>query len=423
MLLGVIADDLTGATDVALMLTAAGMRTLQVMDAPTSDTPLEGYEAVVVALKSRTNPADEAIRWSLTALDALQMRGAKQILFKYCSTFDSTPAGNIGPVADALMARLGAELAIVCPAFPKNGRTIYKGNLFVGDLPLDESPMKDHPLTPMRDASLVRLMQAQTGHKVGLIPHQIVDQGRTAIAAEFAALRASGHRYVVTDAIRDRDLVEIGFAADGMALITGGSGIAMGLPEVFRQNKLLSADRSAHAFVAPLGRQAVLAGSCSAATRGQIAHAKAAGLPHLEINARDVLSGATTAASVLTWLDGQQATSTPLVYSSADPAVVAEIQAEFGRDRAGHAVEQLMSALAIGLKARGFSRLVVAGGETSGAVVQGLGIKALEIGPKIAPGVPWTRTRGDKPMALALKSGNFGGPDFFTAAFAMLSPT
>lgn len=420
MQLGVIADDLTGATDVALMLTVAGLRTLQVMDAPTAATNLDGYDAVVVALKSRTIAPEIALAQSLQALEALRARGANQILFKYCSTFDSTPVGNIGPVADALMDRLGADVAIVCPAFPRNGRTIYKGHLFVGDSLLSDSPMKDHPLTPMLDSSLVRLMQAQTRRKVGLIPLAIIDLGPDAIRTAIKDASAAGFSYVVTDALIDRHLIDTGIASRGMALVTGGSGIAMGLHRPV--DGQTSATRSvASAFAAPAGRQAVLAGSCSRATRDQIAFAKAAGFPTFEIDAREVVAGNLRANDIVRWFQRQDAQTTAVIFSSADPDVVAALQMALGRDRAGHAIEAIMAETARALVGHGVTRLIVAGGETSGAVVQGLGIKALEIGPEIAPGVPWTRTQGSPALVIALKSGNFGGPAFFSDAFRQLA--
>ena len=421
MLLGCIADDLTGATDLAIMLTRAGMRTLQVMEVPTAGaTGLGGYDAIVVALKTRTCPVEEAIELSLRSADALLALGSKQLFFKYCSTFDSTAEGNIGPVADALMAKLGADLAIVCPAFPTNKRTVYMGNLFVGEVPLAESPMKDHPLTPMRDSNLVRVMQAQSKGKVGLVSYPVVARGRAAISEAFAAARQRGERFVVVDAISDRDLVEMGAAAADMALITGGSGVALGMPANFIAKGLMKATEAPNSLAAPKGRAAILAGSCSEATRGQVAAAKAAGVPAFEIDPMALRAGGQTTETILAWAAQQKDEAPFLVYSSADPATVSAVQGKLGREAAGALVEKTLAAVAKALVANGVTRMVVAGGETSGAVVNGLGVTALEIGPEIDPGVPWTRAVG-RDLVLALKSGNFGTPDFFVKAWDRLT--
>jgi len=420
LLLGCIADDLTGATDLAIMLTRAGMRTLQVMQVPDKSMPLEGYDAVVVALKTRTCPVAEAVELSLRSADALLALGARQLFFKYCSTFDSTPAGNIGPVADALLARLGADLAIACPAFPTNKRTVYLGNLFVGDVPLAESPMKDHPLTPMRDSNLVRVLQAQTKGKVGLIPFAVVDQGSEAIRAAFEAARRRGERYVIVDAITDKHLIDMGTAAADMPLVTGGSGVALGLPANFIRKGLMRATAAPTTLRAPPGRAAILAGSCSEATRTQVAAAKAAGLAAFEIDPIAAHERKVTGETLAAWMQQQPAGKPVLAYSSAAPAAVRRVQEALGREAAGALVEDLLADTARRLVAQGFTRLIVAGGETSGAVVNGLGVTALEIGPEIDPGVPWTRAAG-RELVLALKSGNFGGPEFFLKAWEKLS--
>ncbi len=421
MLLGCIADDLTGATDLALMLTRAGMRTLQVMQVPDATTKLDGFDAVVVALKSRTNPSAEAVAMSLATADALLARGAKQLFFKYCSTFDSTDKGNIGPVADALANRVGADLAIVCPAFPTNKRTVYLGNLFAGDVPLAESPMKDHPLTPMRDSNLVRVLARQTQHKVGLVPFTIVDKGADAISTAIAEARKRGERYVVVDAITDKHLVDMGTAVADMKLITGGSGVALGLPANFVRQGLMKSTPAPTQMNAPAGRAAILAGSCSAATRGQVEAAITSGVPHMKLDALDIARGTTTEQSVSGWAQAQPAERPILIYSSADPETIQKVQEKLGRDEAGALVERILAAVAKNLVANGFTRLIVAGGETSGAVVNGLGVTALEIGPEIDPGVPWTRSIGGTDLVLALKSGNFGAPDFFLKAWEKLT--
>lgn len=420
MLLGAIADDLTGATDLALMLSREGMRTIQTIGVPKDSLDLSDVDAVVVALKSRTNPVAEAVAMSLEALSFLQVAGATQFLFKYCSTFDSSPAGNIGPVSEALMQALGTDLTIVCPAFPANGRTIYKGHLFVGDQLLSDSPMRNHPLTPMTDSSLVRLMAGQSQLKVGLVTRETVGQGAHAVAKAFEAARGKGEQALVIDALTDADLRVIGEAAAGLTLITGGSGIALGLPENFRRAGLLRPAGDALAFSAPSGRSMILAGSCSEATRGQIRTAIEAQVPTLKLDPIAIAEGRFRVEEALSWALSQSARA-PLIYSSAEPEEVKAAQAALGRERAGSLIEYFLAETALGLKAAGVRRLIVAGGETSGAVVGALAPDALFIGPEIDPGVPWTLTLGQtEPMALALKSGNFGAPDFFLKAWDLL---
>ncbi len=420
MLLGVIADDMTGATDVALMLNRSGMRTVQLIGVPPTGQALPEADAIVVALKSRTNPVAEAVADSLAACEALLAAGAKQILFKYCSTFDSTPSGNIGPVADALAQRLRAEIAIVCPAFPANGRSIYQAYLFVGAVPLHESSMKDHPLTPMRDSNLMRLMGAQTKAAVGLVDYATVLAGPDAVKARFARLSGEGTRYVVTDALTNADLMVLGEAVAGHVLLTGGSGIAMGLPQNFRKAGLLPQREIAASLSAPAGRAGIISGSCSTATRGQIKTAIEAGYPALKVDPMELISGGQDAGKLADWALAQAADRPFLLYSSDDPKEVSAVQEKLGRDKAGETVEHAFAETAALLAKAGVSRLLVAGGETSGAVVQGLGIGMLEIGPEIDPGVPWTRVAGGQDMVIALKSGNFGAPDFFVKAWSLL---
>ncbi|WP_374444575.1 3-oxo-tetronate kinase [Stella sp.] len=418
MLLGVIADDFTGATDIASMLARNGMRTVQTVGVPAGgEAP--AADAVVVALKSRTIPAADAVRQSLAALDWLLAQGARQIVFKYCSTFDSTDAGNIGPVGEALLDRLGG-IAVVCPAFPANKRTIYRGYLFVGDVLLSESSMKDHPLTPMTDPSLVRVMarQVRDPATVGLVGFETVQQGAMAISTELDRLRAAGKRFAVVDAVADGDLRAIGAAIADAPLLTGGSGIAMGLPDNFRRIGLL-AEGGAAALAVPDGRSAVLAGSCSAATRGQVA-AVGGRWPTMRLDPVELAAGRQSAAAVLNWAAGQDPDTPVLVYSTAEPEAVRAAQEALGRERAATVLEEAFAAVAAGLVGAGVRRMVVAGGETAGAVVGALGIDALAIGPEIDPGVPWVQAMGADGLCLALKSGNFGAEDFFAKAFARL---
>jgi uncharacterized protein YgbK (DUF1537 family) len=414
LLLGCIADDFTGATDLANTLVKGGMTAVQVIGVPTG--PLPEADAIIIALKSRTAPVGEAVAQSLAACEALLAAGAKQIFWKYCSTFDSTDQGNIGPVADALLKRLGSGFALACPAFPTNGRTIYLGHLFVGNALLNESGMENHPLTPMTDANLVRVLGRQTDGAVGLVPFNTVEQGAAATRQAMMRLAEQGRRYAIVDAVTDQHLLAIGEAAAQHALITGGSGVAMGLPENFRRAGLLPARGNAASLPPMQGMAAVVAGSCSRATLGQIGLARDH-VPVLELDALATPDAEALKVQALEWVAGKLSADRPVVIAaSAPPEKVSALQAKLGRDAAGALIEAAMAAIAEGLVARGVGRLVVAGGETSGAVVQRLGVTALRIGPEIDPGVPWTfaEPRG---LHLALKSGNFGARDFFLKAF------
>ncbi|WP_160012279.1 3-oxo-tetronate kinase [Rhizobium sp. 18055] len=417
MLLGAIADDLTGATDLALTLSREGMRTVQVVGVPDQNLNLGGADAVVIALKSRTIPAEDAVNQSVSAARYLLEHGAQQLFFKYCSTFDSTTDGNIGPVADALLDLLGTKIAFVCPAFPTNGRTVYNGHLFVGQSLLSESPMKDHPLTPMRDPNLLRVLQSQSTSKIGLVPFTSVEAGETSIRYAAEGLAKEGVRLAVVDAISDRHLRAIGHAASEMKLVTGGSGVALGLPDNFRRSGKL-ADTTISLFAPPAGRGVMFAGSCSAATRRQTSAAIAAGTPTLKVDPFEISTGKVSANDVVSWVRALPSHQIPLIYSSADPAEVQSAQEQLGRERAGTIIEMFLGQVARELRNEGFDRFVVAGGETSGAVVHALGVEAIAIGPEIDPGVPWTVSIDQgTPVALALKSGNFGADDFFAKAW------
>jgi len=406
--LGAIGDDFTGSSDLANTLAKGGMRSVQYCAIP-SEPADRDVEAGVVSLKSRSVPVADAVEQSLLALDWLLAQGCTQILFKYCSTFDSTMDGNIGPVAEALYQRLGGPV-IVCPAFPATGRSVYQGHLFVNDRLLSESGMENHPLTPMSDPDLRRWLGHQTSLGIGHVTASVVAQGKDAIAAAIEAQLGADKPLIVVDAIADAELIAIGQAAKTHKLITGGSGIALGLPANF------GAVAKTPAWAGTNGRAALLSGSCSIATRGQIRRYALSGGSTHEISAAEVMSGAITAQSLADWALSQD---TPLIYSSADPEIVKAAQAEFGRAETAAAIEQLFADLAKFLTKGGVERLITAGGETSGAVVEGLQIEALEIGPEIAPGVPAVRDPNTG-LCLALKSGNFGSEDFFAQALEVL---
>lgn len=413
--LGCIADDFTGATDLANTLVRQGMRSVQLIGVPDADFVVEDVDAIVVALKSRTTPADQAVSQSLAALEWLRAAGCRQYFFKYCSTFDSTPKGNIGPVTEALMQALDADFSIACPAFPENGRTIFKGHLFVGDVLLSECGMQHHPLTPMTDANLVRVLGNQCTGRVGLVPFDTVDRGAGAIGDAFAELRAAGYRHAIVDAVSDEHLLSIGAASADLVLVTGGSGVAIGLPENFRRAGVLAEHPAADSLSPIEGLSAVLSGSCSQATLEQVERAGAS-WPSFRIDPLAAEDGRDLAAEAIAFARGKLGDGPVLIYASAAPDEVADVQARLGRERAGELVEDVMARVARGLVEHGVRKLVVAGGETSGAVVGALEVRALRIGPQIDPGVPWTASIGDPKLALALKSGNFGAPDFFQKA-------
>ncbi len=446
--LGCIADDFTGATDLANNLVRAGMRVVQMIGVPGAgadagaDQPaadLSDIDAVVIALKSRTCPVDEAVHTSLAAARWLQGQGAEQIYFKVCSTFDSTPAGNIGPVADALMQALGADFAIVTPAFPETGRTVFKGHLFVGDQLLSDSPMRQHPLTPMTDANLVRVLQAQmpagaaaatasaAARRVGLIDHRCVALGAQAVRERILALRSEGVSLAIADAVADADLQVLAEAAQGLRLVVAGSGLAIGIPRLHG----LAPSPQAAQLPPARGARAIVSGSCSAATNAQVAAFIAAGGAAFAVDPLQAAAGHDVAKQALAWAAKHRAAASAvdhrpvLIYATAEPAAVQAVQTQLGTERAGALVEATLARVVRGLVDAGVGQLIVAGGETSGACVQALGITQLRIGPQIDPGVPWCHAapqgqQGLQGLHVALKSGNFGGADFFSRAFDQL---
>jgi uncharacterized protein YgbK (DUF1537 family) len=419
-LLGCIADDFTGATDLANILVRGGMRTVQTIGIPARGEAFAAdAQALVVALKSRTIPAADAVEAALQALHWLQAQGCQQFFFKYCSTFDSTAQGNIGPVTEALMKALGERFTIACPAFPEAGRTVFRGHLFVQDALLSESGMEHHPLTPMTDANLVRVLQAQAQGAIGLVRYDHIAEGVKGVAARFAQLRQEGVAVAIADAISNPDLMTLGEACEAFRLITGGSGVALGLPANFRRKGLLSDSEAADLPVQP-GRGVVLAGSTSKATNGQVAAWREAGRPALKIDPLALAAGEPVVAQAVAFAIAHE--DAVLIYATSTPDEVKAVQAQLGVARAGELVEQALGQIACALHAQGTRRFVVAGGETSGAVVQALGVKALRIGRQIDPGVPATLALGlQAPFALTLKSGNFGAVDFFARALRRLA--
>lgn len=426
LLFGSVADDFTGASDLADTLVASGLGTILLIGPPEDQRlPAEttDAEAVIFALKTRSIQASEAVRQSLAAVRSLRSAGCRHLYFKYCSTFDSTDAGNIGPVADALLDEVEDNFTIFCPAFPKNGRKIFNGYLFVGPVLLSESGMQNHPLTPMADPNLVRVLQGQTRHKVGLIGFEAVSRGAPAIRAAMQKLRGKGVRYAIVDAVDENDLSAIGAAAldEGLVFTTGGSGLGGGLALSLRTPAESGTKRAAMRFPKVQGPAAVIAGSCSRATLRQIEHFVKADKPFFRVEIGSLLAGKErVVAQALAWAKPRLG-SEPLLIAASEPATaVAQHQQTHGREHVGHLIESALAEIAHGLVSAGVRRLILAGGETSSAAVERLDVRSLRIGPTIDPGVPWTFSLGNDPLALALKSGNFGAPDFFTAAFNKL---
>ncbi len=415
---GAIADDFTGATDLAGLLARSGVPVSLRMGVPT-EPPEDTAPLEIIALKCRTSPVDEAVSETQAALQWLKNAGAQRFFWKYCSTFDSTSKGNIGPVAEALMGSLGASQTIYCPAFPENGRAIFMGNLFVGEQPLSESPMKDHPLTPMRDSNLTRLLAPQTTQPVGLANRLVVARGAASLTERLSQLAAEGVAHVIVDAVANDDLYIIAEACQDMVLLTGGSAVAMPLPELWaKQGRIERSAASASSSFDP-GPAIVLSGSCSAMTNRQVADFLAKGGPSFNLDPLEVAE--LGSARVLNWLAAQDPSATPLIYATAAPDAVRAAQEKLGVELAGSLIESTLAACAEEARNFGYRRFVVAGGETSGAVAKALGVTRLDIGAEIAPGVPWCfATSANSRVAITLKSGNFGNEQFFSKALEVL---
>ncbi|TBA98363.1 3-oxo-tetronate kinase [Rhizobium ruizarguesonis] len=423
ILLGSIADDYTGASDLANTLTKNGLRTVQTVGIPDPSLALPDVDAVVVSLKIRSVPASDAVAAAASAERWLRQRGAGHVLYKICSTFDSTDAGNIGPVTEALSDAAGGGIVLVTPAFPETGRTVYLGHLFVGGQPLNESPLKDHPLNPMHDANLVRVLTRQSRNVVGLIDLTTIAAGPGAVKARLDSFRTAGITAVIADAIFERDLETLGEVALETPVSTGASGLGLGLARALvRSGRISSGGATTTDAIRPVGGlSAVVAGSCSKATLHQLDIAERS-MPVLRLDPEQLLAGPDEIAAAISWAGDRISAGPVVVAASAAPETVSRLQSLYGRGATGHAIETATSIITAELVERGVRRLVVAGGETSGAAVDRLAIPAFLIGPEIAPGVPVLRTVGNAQgdMLLALKSGNFGGEDFFTAALAMM---
>ena len=418
MKLGIIGVDFTGSSDIANNLKKSGMQVSMYAGVPTT-TPLEIKkeltDAAVIALKTRTIPIEEAISESLKALSWLKGCGCEQFIFKYCSTFDSTKKGNIGPVTDAIMEELNTDFTIACPSFPDAGRTVYFGHMFVNGKPLNESGMENHPLTPMTDHNLVRWLDHQTKNNVGLIDFQTISKGANSVKERVESLKTNGYKYAIIDTIKNDDFEIICNGVKDLPFLTGGSGIALGLPKIYKDRGLLSASN----FEIPKNNSnaIILSGSCSVATINQINTYKENN-PSLYVSPDEVMNNKNLVEKVFSWIKDNE-TLSPLVYSSSDTKTVTEKQKQYGQEILADKIENFFELLSKKLVKDSFGTFISAGGETSGAIIKGLGVQELKIGEEISHGVPalWSpHSNGNKPISVTLKSGNFGQTDFFDRA-------
>ncbi|OTA15047.1 type III effector HopAN1 [Xenorhabdus vietnamensis] len=417
--LGVIADDFTGATDIASSMVQNGWQVALLLVVPNEKTFIpHDVDAIVISLKIRACSADEAIEQSLKSCLWLRHKaGCQQLFFKYCSTFDSTLKGNIGPVIDALMDKFQADISLICPALPVNGRTVVHGHLFVNGQLLDESGMQYHPVTPMKDANLLRLIEQQSKGRAGLVNLDCVRQGKQAIRHHLESLRQHGIRYAIIDAMMMEDLLSIAQSVSDMILVTGGSGLGAALADYHTRQTLAT---SAIRDIPPAkGRKvAILSGSCSAITNQQVIEYKKIA-PAMALNVKECINNLEYASLLSEWIVQQSIDGlAPMLYATQPPEILSLIQQQYGTIKSSHAVEQVFAEVVRKLRQYGFNTFVVAGGETSAQVVQSLGIHQLSIGAPIAPGVPWVYDLYTD-CWLALKSGNFGEVDFFRSALEM----
>ena len=403
-MIGAIADDVTGATDVAVAFRRHGLRTRLDFGVPSGD--LRDVDAVVIALHTRMIEPAEAVAQSVAAWKWLRDNEIARTYVKYCSTFDSTPRGNIGPVLEALSEAIGARTVVTTPSSPEHGRTQYAGYLFVGDQLLADSHMRHHPVTPMTESHLPTLLRQQTRERIELVPLREVRRKALSDRIERATAR-----FLFVDALSDDDLAEIGRAVVDLPLTAGAAGLAGGLAAALAERIPGRPVEPVEAVLA--GRAAVLSGSCSARTLEQVDHLLAAGRPAYFLDVVAAPSGATLAASALAWYDALSGDAAPVIYSSVAPDRLRAIQDALGAARAAGILEDATGRIARGLVERGVTRVLAAGGETSGAVVAALGVDGGLVGAEAARGVPWIHA---SELALLLKSGNFGEPDLLTRA-------
>jgi uncharacterized protein YgbK (DUF1537 family) len=416
LVFGGIADDLTGGLELASLMVREGV-SCRVLTRRAGPDALAGVDSVVFGLKTRVAPAPRAVAAFAAAADLLQRAGTRQIFFKYCATFDSTRRGNIGPCADLLMSRTGAGFTAFCPAFPEVARTVYQGHLFGGDKLISQTPKRFDPLTPMREPDLVKVLQAQTAHRVGLLPHPVLHAGAAAAGRYVESLRAAGLRYAIADAVDEDDLRRLAEATVEWKLMTGGSSVAVYYPPLWRARGWIRPEPEAASLPVPRGLSAVLAGSCADRTFEQLEHFGGRN-PVLMLELARAADGHDLAAEALAWAAEKIPAGPVAIATSARPDTVAALQKRIGRRRAAALGESVLARIAAGLHRSGVRRFVIAGGETSGAVVEALGAPVLEVDRFVSPGLSRAVIPGPDPVSLYLKSGKLGPIDMFETALA-----
>ncbi|PHM35743.1 3-oxo-tetronate kinase [Xenorhabdus innexi] len=411
--LGVIADDFTGATDIASLMVQNGWQVALLLSIPDDSTFIpHDVDAIIISLKSRSCPVDESIEQSLKACRWLRQKAnCSRLFFKYCSTFDSTIKGNIGPVTDVLMDELQIDLCLICPALPINGRTVVYGYLFVNGQLLNESDMQYHPINPMKDSNLLRLMEQQSRGTAGLVDINCVRQGELSIRDRLCQLRCKGIRYAVVDTLLMDDLLLVAQAAHDMTLITGGSGLGGAIARYCSGGN--SEKTSIKKLPLPRNRRMViLSGSCSVMTYRQVLeYKKIASTMELDID--KCINNPDYIHLLVDWIIQQPMKGlAPMLYTTRPPGVLKLTHNQYESFQVSKIIEQLFAQIANELRQKDFNTFIITGGETSGKVVQSLGINQVGIGAIIAHGVPWVYDL-QSDCWLALKSGNFGEVDFF----------
>lgn len=410
--LGVIADDFTGATDIASFMVRAGWKVVLFNGVPDGGFNQESADAIVIALKSRSITTKAAVEQALAASAWLRSQGCQRQLFKYCSTFDSTAEGNIGPVTDALMAFLGASMTLICPAVPDNGRTILQGHLFVKGQLLNQSGMEQHPVTPMKESSLKKLMEAQSTGHCEVITLDTIKNHADDIPAALARLAEQKIKYVICDVLDNHDLLTVARETIHFPLITGAAGIGYAIAALDTRHQPADAHVLA---ISKEGASIVLSGSCSSMTNQQVNFYQQRA-SSLALDVEKIINDAAYLQRVTEWALGHAGESlAPMIYATQPPEIIREIQKRYGAEYVSEKIEAFFAALSQNLSQRGFNKFIVAGGETSGAVSQGLNIRGMVIGHAVAPGVPWTQVLNEEKWVI-LKSGNFGDAEFFLKA-------